>query len=66
LTLHLVEIEGLYFVGSGGVHRVVVAHQPGFKRIKAVVTPARFKLDAPKAARDWVTSFRRSGDNPLD
>jgi len=60
LTLHLVEIEGLYFVGSGGVHRVAVAQRLGFKLIKAIVTPARFKLGTPEAARDWVTSFRQT------
>lgn len=62
LSLHLVEIDALYFIGSGGVHRVAVAHQLGFKRLKAFVTPARFKLDAPSAAREWVASFRRSED----
>ena len=65
LTLHLVEIDGLYFVGSGGVHRVAVAHQLGFERLKAFVTPARFKSEAPKAARVWVASFRRSGEEVL-
>jgi len=57
ITLHLVGIESVYFVGSGGMHRVAVAHQLHFRSLKAVVTPATFKHDAPQAAREWVASL---------
>lgn len=58
LSLHLYEVQGVYFVASGGVHRVAVAHQKGFSLLKAVVTPCRFKPDAPQEARRWVASLK--------
>lgn len=57
-TLHLIEIDGLFFIGSGGIHRVAAAKQLGFARLKAVVTHASFTPDASEAARRWVAAFR--------
>ncbi len=56
--LHLYELEGVYFVASGGIHRVAVAHQKGFSHLRAVVSPASLLPDAPEEARQWVSSLK--------
>jgi len=57
--LHLCRLEGIFAVASGGLHRVAVAHQKRFKRLRAVVTPCWFKSNAPRAAKKWVISLCR-------
>ncbi len=59
--LHLCELEAVYFVASGGVHRVAVAHQKGLSHLRAMVSPARFMPDAPEEARRWVSSLSPPG-----
>jgi hypothetical protein len=56
--IDLKELEGIYFLASGGITRVVAAHLKGFKMLKALVTPARFKPDAPEALKRWVASLK--------
>jgi hypothetical protein len=56
--LSLTEIGGLYFVGSGGNHRVAAAHQNGVVLLRADVTHARLAREAPIQMRRWLEKTR--------
>jgi len=60
--LDLVELDGVYFVGSGGVHRIAAAHQRGFRSVRAPVVVCTLKQTAPTSMVAWIQGLRDAAD----
>jgi hypothetical protein len=56
LALH--EVDGLYFVSSGGNHRVAAAHQKGIACLRASVLHGRWKPGTPLEIKRWFEKTR--------
>jgi hypothetical protein len=56
--LYLACIGGLYFVTSGGNHRVAAAHLKGITCLRATVNRGQWKPGTPKRMKEWFERTR--------
>ncbi len=65
LCLH--EVDGLYFVSSGGNHRVAAAHQKGIGCLRANVLHGKWKSGTPLKIKRWFekTRYRLLEGSPM-